>query len=115
MKKEYTKLHERYTELFKTHIDYMERTKSMLGAEQLQGLGSQRNKVPATLAINQVNQRSSGPVSFGYSELENNNSQQASILTPASEYAGNTTGNEKGPTTLRNELQVHFNCISRLV
>ena len=27
MKKEYSKLHERYTELFKTHIDYMERTK----------------------------------------------------------------------------------------
>ena len=58
MKKEYGKLHERYTELFKTHIDYMERTKSMIGAErleQLQGLGSQRNKVPATLSLNQMN------------------------------------------------------------
>jgi hypothetical protein len=30
MKKEYSKLHDRYTELFKTHIDYMERTKSIL-------------------------------------------------------------------------------------
>jgi chemotaxis regulatin CheY-phosphate phosphatase CheZ len=27
MKKEYSKLHERYTDLFKTHIDYTERSK----------------------------------------------------------------------------------------
>ena len=38
MKKEYSKLHERYTELFKTHIDYMERTKSILGTERLDQL-----------------------------------------------------------------------------
>jgi c-Jun-amino-terminal kinase-interacting protein 4 len=31
LKKEYSKLHERYTELFKTHVDYMERTKLMMG------------------------------------------------------------------------------------
>jgi len=30
-KKEYTKLHERYTELFKTHMDHMERTKILMG------------------------------------------------------------------------------------
>ena len=56
MKKEYSKLHDRYTELFKTHIDYMERTKAMLGSEkmeQLQGLGSARNKIPGSLSINQ--------------------------------------------------------------
>ena len=34
MKREYAKLHDRYTELFKTHIDYMERTKSALGQER---------------------------------------------------------------------------------
>jgi len=33
-KKEYTKLHERYTELFKTHVDYMERTKMMLSTNE---------------------------------------------------------------------------------
>lgn len=32
MKKEYSKLHERYTELFKTHMDYMERTKILMGS-----------------------------------------------------------------------------------
>jgi c-Jun-amino-terminal kinase-interacting protein 4 len=31
LKKEYSKLHERYTELFKTHVDYMERTKLLMG------------------------------------------------------------------------------------
>lgn len=30
MKKEYAKLHERYTELFKTHVDYMDRTKLLM-------------------------------------------------------------------------------------
>jgi len=35
MKQEYTRLHERYTELFKTHVDYMERTKILLGTDRL--------------------------------------------------------------------------------
>ncbi|XP_050417313.1 C-Jun-amino-terminal kinase-interacting protein 4 isoform X10 [Patella vulgata] len=35
MKKEYNKLHERYTELFKTHMDYMERTKILMGTDKL--------------------------------------------------------------------------------
>ena len=64
MKREYQKLHERYTELFKTHIDYMERTKSLLGAERLEqiqqggaGVGAARNRIPGSLAVNQVNAR----------------------------------------------------------
>ena len=61
-KKEYTKLHERYSELFKTHLDYMEKTKSMLGAEKLeqiqQGIGASRPRI-AGMALNQL-QRSSG-------------------------------------------------------
>ena len=88
-KKEYNKLHDRYSELFKTHLDYMERTKSMLGTdkiEQLQAYGSQRSRIQG-MALNQLT-RSSGPVSFGYSELENNNAQQASILT---DFASQTT------------------------
>ena len=60
MKKEYSKLHDRYTELFKTHIDYMERTKSILGTERLdhlqqQGnLGTARPRI-AGMALNQLN------------------------------------------------------------
>ena len=34
-KKEYNKLHERYTELFKTHMDYMERSKLFMGGEKI--------------------------------------------------------------------------------
>ncbi|KAF4529601.1 hypothetical protein B566_EDAN017931, partial [Ephemera danica] len=44
MKKEYSKLHERYTELFKTHVDYMERTKILLGTDRLESLGGARTR-----------------------------------------------------------------------
>ena len=56
MKKEYSKLHDRYTELFKTHIDYMERTKSILGTERLDqlGPGAARPRI-AGMALNQLN------------------------------------------------------------
>ena len=104
-KKEYTKLHERYSELFKTHLDYMEKTKSVLGAEKLeqmqQGFGASRPRI-AGMALNQLN-RSSGPVSFGYAELENNNAQQASILT---DFASQTTpGVDRSNVSLKNELK----------
>ncbi|XP_013384858.1 C-Jun-amino-terminal kinase-interacting protein 4 isoform X1 [Lingula anatina] len=33
-KKEYNKLHERYTELFRTHMDYMERTKILMASQE---------------------------------------------------------------------------------
>ena len=39
MKKEYNKLHERYTELFKTHMDHMERTKLLIGADRIMDTG----------------------------------------------------------------------------
>ena len=71
MKREYSKLHDRYTELFKTHIDYMERTKSMLGAERMeqlqqgsQQLGASRGRIPASLAVNQVTSRWGGPTNW---------------------------------------------------
>lgn len=45
-KREYAKLHERYTELFKTHVDYMERTKILMGsAERLEG--GARGRLPS--------------------------------------------------------------------
>ncbi|XP_022253351.1 C-Jun-amino-terminal kinase-interacting protein 4-like isoform X5 [Limulus polyphemus] len=42
MKKEYSKLHERYTELFKTHMDYLERTKILLGSDRLENLSNKQ-------------------------------------------------------------------------
>ncbi|XP_053623677.1 JNK-interacting protein 3 isoform X2 [Plodia interpunctella] len=63
LKKEYAKLHERYTELFKTHMDYMERTKLLLST------ASERNEVRGRLGLNPMG-RSSGPISFGFSSLE---------------------------------------------
>ena len=54
------------------------------------------------MALNQLN-RSSGPVSFGYAELENNNAAQASILT---DFASQTTpGIDKSGLTLKTELK----------
>lgn len=40
MKKEYAKLHERYTELFKTHMDYIERTKILFGSDRIDSAAS---------------------------------------------------------------------------
>lgn len=44
LKKEYTKLHERYTELFRTHMDYMERTKIVMGSDRMEVSNSPRSK-----------------------------------------------------------------------
>lgn len=69
LKKEYAKLHERYTELFKTHMDYMERTKLLLSGQQLV---NERSSDVGRLNSNRLNiGRSSGPISFGFSSLEN--------------------------------------------
>lgn len=35
LKKEYSKLHDRYTELFKTHMDYMEKTKFLMTGDRI--------------------------------------------------------------------------------
>jgi len=94
MKKEYSKLHDRYTDLFKTHMDYMERSKAVMGSERLEqmmSMGSARQRI-AGMSLNQLN-RSSGPVSYGYSELENNNqlslsnSGEAGLQTPNVEFS----------------------------
>ncbi|XP_026315689.1 JNK-interacting protein 3-like isoform X2 [Hyposmocoma kahamanoa] len=63
LKKEYAKLHDRYTELFKTHMDYMERTKLLMST------ASDRSEVRGRLGLNPVG-RSSGPISFGFASLE---------------------------------------------
>ncbi|XP_065933017.1 C-Jun-amino-terminal kinase-interacting protein 4 isoform X18 [Magallana gigas] len=45
LKKEYTKLHERYTELFRTHMDYMERTKIVMGSDRMEVSNSPRSNL----------------------------------------------------------------------
>ncbi|PSN35217.1 hypothetical protein C0J52_16889 [Blattella germanica] len=99
-KREYTKLHERYTELFKTHMDYMERTKILMGsAERLEGAA--RGRLPA-MNLGQLN-RSSGPVSFGFTSLE---AGLRSVTSP-NEFVGPASppDSNHSNTSLRNELQ----------
>jgi c-Jun-amino-terminal kinase-interacting protein 4 len=106
MKKEYTKLHERYTELFKTHVDYMERTKMMLGSERLESMGGSRTRIPG-MSLGPM-QRSSGPVSFGFSSLESSAVISRSISSPNDyeESQGLSPGGSPSSMSLKNELQV---------
>ncbi|XP_046413580.1 JNK-interacting protein 3 isoform X2 [Neodiprion fabricii] len=71
MKREYSRLHERYTELFKTHVDYMERTKMLVGStERLENTTGARgpSRLPS-LGLAHMS-RSSGPLSYGFQSLE---------------------------------------------
>nr|CAD7430872.1 unnamed protein product [Timema monikensis] len=103
-KREYAKLHERYTELFKTHMDYMERTKILMGsAEHLEGAS---RRIPS-MNIPQMS-RSSGPVSFGFTSLEAN----MRSMTSAGDFAGpvSSPDSNHSNTSLRNELQGVTGC-----
>lgn len=67
LKKEYAKLHDRYTELFKTHVDYMERTKLLLSGGQLANECSESSRISShRLSVG----HNSGPISFGFASLE---------------------------------------------
>lgn len=71
MKREYSRLHERYNELVKTHVDYMERTKMMVGSsERLENTTGGRGpaRLPS-LGLAHMS-RSSGPLSYGFQSLE---------------------------------------------
>ncbi|XP_014599413.1 PREDICTED: JNK-interacting protein 3 isoform X2 [Polistes canadensis] len=71
LKREYARLHDRYTELFKTHVDYMERTKMLVGStERLENATSGRgpSRLPS-LGLAHMS-RSSGPLSYGFQSLE---------------------------------------------
>lgn len=39
MRREFTKVHDRYTELLKVHMDHVERTRGLLGTDRLEGAG----------------------------------------------------------------------------
>ncbi|CAL8081776.1 unnamed protein product [Orchesella dallaii] len=75
MKKEYAKLHDRYTELFKTHMDYMERTKILMGTDRLENFGIPKK-------IGNSMSRSTGPVSFGFESLANSSPMLKSLASP---------------------------------
>ncbi|XP_026280597.1 C-Jun-amino-terminal kinase-interacting protein 4 isoform X4 [Frankliniella occidentalis] len=96
MKQEYSKLHERYTDLLKTHMDTMERTKLMMGTtDRLDSTG--RARLPPMSALNPMT-RSSGPISYGFASLE---AGPQSVISPV-EYAPAASS----PTTsLQNELE----------
>ncbi|KAB7494570.1 C-Jun-amino-terminal kinase-interacting protein 4 [Armadillidium nasatum] len=97
LKKEYSKLHERYTELFKTHMDYMERTKILCGTDRLDQMGGARSRLSG-INLSNLN-RSSGPVSYGFSSLDPNKSLSSTV-----DMTGSTNGVLQ-VSSIRNELQ----------
>lgn len=95
LKREYTRLHDRYTELFKTHVDYMERTKMLVGStERLENTTGNRgpNRLPGLNLAHMS--RSSGPLSYGFQSLE------TSINTEEIQEANQSQG-----TNLKSEMQ----------
>ncbi|XP_071545121.1 C-Jun-amino-terminal kinase-interacting protein 4 isoform X11 [Panulirus ornatus] len=87
MKKEYTKLHDRYTELFKTHMDYMERTKILMGTDRLDQLGGSRGRIPG----------------FTLGNLNSSLDPNKSVSSPV-DMSGSANG-ALHITSLKNELQ----------
>ncbi|CAG0887550.1 unnamed protein product [Cyprideis torosa] len=87
-KMEYSKLHSRYTDLLRTHMDYMERTRMMLGTDRLDMLQSSlgRGKSPVNPPVGiplpggGLMNRSSGPVSYGFESLQPMSTQSPSAL-----------------------------------
>ncbi|KAI4471686.1 jnk/sapk-associated protein [Holotrichia oblita] len=94
LKKEYAKLHERYTELFKTHMDYMERTKLMLSGAQLANERNESNR----LNSNRMGlYRNSGPVSYGFASLEITEGGESEPTSPIS-------SSHSSPSSLHSEM-----------
>ncbi|XP_050539703.1 JNK-interacting protein 3 [Daktulosphaira vitifoliae] len=105
MKQEYTKLHERYTELFKTHMDHIERAKILMGSgDRMDNTRSMRMPFMSMTHMN----RSSGPISFGFSSLEGGPSTLKSV-DGMNEYPLISTNSPPGSlhstSSLKNELQ----------
>lgn len=102
LKKEYNKLHERYTELFKTHVDYMERTKLIMGNSTHslhQSSASERMDMNRSMRLNPIS-RSSGPISFGFASLENS----VAMLDTETICSG-PSSDGSGPPSLQNEIE----------
>uniref|UniRef100_A0A8D8Y727 JNK-interacting protein 3 n=1 Tax=Cacopsylla melanoneura TaxID=428564 RepID=A0A8D8Y727_9HEMI len=107
LKKEYSILHERYTELLKTHMEYIERTKLMMGSSTSDRMDSRPPRLPS-MGIGHMNSRSSGPVSFGFQSLENatNANNLKCITSPGAEYPpiAASPDSTHSNISLRNEL-----------
>ncbi|KAG5677410.1 hypothetical protein PVAND_007170 [Polypedilum vanderplanki] len=104
LKKEYNKLHERYTELFKTHVDYMERTKLIMGNSTHslhQSSASERIDMNRSMRLNPIT-RSSGPISFGFASLENS----VAMLDTETICSGPSSASGSGPPSLQNEIDI---------
>lgn len=103
LKKEYSKLHDRYTELFKTHVDYMERTKMIMGNSTHslhQSSASERIELNRSMRLHPMN-RSSGPISFGFASLENS----VAMLDTETMCSGPPSSDGSGPSSLQNEFE----------
>ncbi|XP_058124926.1 JNK-interacting protein 3 isoform X2 [Anopheles coustani] len=100
LKKEYSKLHERYTELFKTHVDYMERTKLMMGNSTHSQAGSASERLDVSRSRLMPMMRSTGPVSYGFASLENSTMLDTETLCSEED-----SGPDSGPPSLQNEIE----------
>ncbi|XP_058066959.1 JNK-interacting protein 3 isoform X2 [Anopheles bellator] len=100
LKKEYSKLHERYTELFKTHVDYMERTKLMMGNSTHSQAGSASERLDMSRSRLMPMMRSTGPVSYGFASLENSTMLDTETLCSEED-----SGPDSGPPSLQNEIE----------
>ncbi|XP_055324140.1 JNK-interacting protein 3 isoform X3 [Sitodiplosis mosellana] len=102
LKKEYAKLHDRYTELFKTHVDYMERTKLLMGSTHSQLNSSNSERLELNRSRLHPMYRSSGPVSYGFASLET--SQMLDTETICSPNGSDASSVGSGPPSLQNEF-----------
>uniref|UniRef100_A0AAG5D2H7 JNK-interacting protein 3 n=1 Tax=Anopheles atroparvus TaxID=41427 RepID=A0AAG5D2H7_ANOAO len=100
LKKEYSKLHDRYTELFKTHVDYMERTKLMMGNSTHSQAGSASERLDVSRSRLMPMMRSTGPVSYGFASLENSTMLDTETLCSEED-----SGPDSGPPSLQNEIE----------
>lgn len=100
LKKEYSKLHDRYTELFKTHVDYMERTKLLMSSTHSQ-MSSASDRLENKSRLHANLYRSSGPISYGFASLET--SQMLDTETVCS--VGNSSDSGSGPPSLQHEFE----------
>ncbi|KAM8711000.1 hypothetical protein ACLKA7_017608 [Drosophila subpalustris] len=104
LKKEYARLHERYTELFKNHVDYMERTKMLMGSTHSQMSNASDRLEVSRARLNPV-ARSSGPVSYGFASLEN-----SVMLDTETICSVGSQSDDSGPPSLQNELDNLAGC-----
>lgn len=95
-------MHDRYTELFKTHVDYMERTKLLMGSTHSQMSSNNSERIEMNRSRLHPMYRSSGPISYGFASLET--SQMLDTETICSPNGSETSSVGSGPPSLQNEF-----------